>query len=170
MTKGLGLLAAGLLTIAAMLGTAACGDDDENGGADSGGASQIVVEGAWARNSPGGMMGGDATPSGMAGDRGAAYMTINNTGSGDDALIGASSDVAGATEVHESVMDGDQATMRQVDRVEIPGGATLELKPGSYHVMFIGLKEPLTVGETIAVELKFEKAGTITVEVEVRES
>lgn len=168
--KKLGLLAAGLLAIAAMFGAAACGDDDEDRAADSGGVSEIVIEGAWARNSPGGMMGGDATPSGMAGDRGAAYMTITNNGDGDDALIGASSDVADATEVHESVMDGDQATMKQVDRVEIAAGASVELKPGGYHVMFIGLKEPLMTGDTISVELEFENAGKITVEVAVRES
>ncbi len=65
-------------------------------------------------------------------------------------------------------MTGDTATMRPVPRVELKSGATLELKPGSYHIMFIGLKQPLLAGTTFALTLKFEKAGSIPVTVDVR--
>ena len=97
-------------------------------------------------------------------------MIITNAGKVDDALIAASSSVSTATEVHESVMNGDQVTMREVDKIAVPAGKAVELKPGGYHVMFIGLKKPLTVGETVEVELTFEKAGKVTVTAEVRAS
>ena len=44
----------------------------------------------------------------------------------------------------------------------------MALKPGSYHVMLIGLKKPLTAGETFPLTLTFEKAGNISVTVPVQ--
>jgi copper(I)-binding protein len=113
----------------------------------------------------GGMMG-----TSVAGERGAAYMIIRNSGSEDDALIGASSDIATATEVHESKMDGETVTMQQVERIEVPAQASVELKPGGYHVMFIGLTQELTTGETIEVTLHFERAGDVVVQATVRDA
>lgn len=163
------LLAAAVLAIPLL---AAC----SGAGADGG----IEVADAWSRSSP------------MVAGAGAAYMTITNTGSEADALLGAASDVATTVEVHETVtMEAPAATdgmggmetpaptdgtggemmgMRPVERVEIPAGGTVKLEPGGYHVMLIGLKEELEVGSTIEITLTFEKAGEITVEAEVRES
>ncbi|HWQ27460.1 MAG TPA: copper chaperone PCu(A)C [Dehalococcoidia bacterium] len=135
-------------------------------------APGIVIEDAWARQSPMGQMGGgmgEGMQGTMAPARGAAYMVIRNTGTEDDALIGASSDVAMTTEVHESYMEGDTMMMRRVDRIEIPAGGEVVLEPGGYHVMFIDLKEPLQAGTTIEITLEFEKAGEIAVQAEVRE-
>ena len=141
------------LALALALVVAACG-----------GGGGIKVTDAWARNSP------------AVAAAGAAYMVIENTGSAADALIGASSTVAKATEVHETVempaaSDGTSSGMmgmQPVSRVEIPAGGKLELKPGSYHVMLIGLNQELKVGDTIEITLKLEKAGEIKVTVEVR--
>jgi len=65
-------------------------------------------------------------------------------------------------------MEGDVMRMRQVDAIEVPVGQTVELKPGGYHLMFIGLKAPLKVGERFPMTLKFEKAGEVKVEVVVQ--
>ena len=65
---------------------------------------------------------------------------------------------------------GGMMGMRPVARVEIAAGGSLQLKPGSYHVMLIGLVKDLTVGDTIDLTLKFEKAGEITVKAQVRGS
>lgn len=135
-------------------------------------APSIVIEDAWARPSPMGHMGegiGQGMQGTMAPSRGAAYMIIRNTGTEDDALIGASSDVAMTTEVHESYMEGDTMMMRRIERIEVPAGGEVVLEPGGYHVMFIDLKAPLEAGTTIEIALEFEKAGEITVEAEVRE-
>ena len=64
-------------------------------------------------------------------------------------------------------MKGDVMQMRQVDVIELKAGQTTELKPGSYHVMLMGLKAPLTAGKSFPVKLKFEKAGELTVNVDV---
>ena len=125
----------------------------------------ITVTDAWARSS-----------SAMA-SAGAAYATITNAGSAADALIGASSPAANTVEVHETVVmgspdasGGGMMGMQPVARVEIPAGGSLQLKPGSYHVMLIGLVKDLKPGDTIDLTLKFEKAGEITVTAQVRAS
>ena len=60
--------------------------------------------------------------------------------------------------------------MQPIARLEIPAGGSVELKPGSYHIMLIGLKQDLKVGDSIEITLKFEKAGEIKVTAAVRES
>ena len=108
-----------------------------------------------------------ATPKGAT--VGAGYMKITNTGATPDRLISGSADVAPTFEVHEMTMDNGVAKMRPIKGgLEIKPGETVELKPGSFHVMFVGLKKPLVVGDHIKATLVFEKAGTINVEYDVR--
>jgi copper(I)-binding protein len=61
-------------------------------------------------------------------------------------LVGASSPVAGVTEVHEMKMEGDVMKMRAVPALDLPAGKPVELKPGGYHVMLMDLKAPLAKG------------------------
>jgi copper(I)-binding protein len=108
-----------------------------------------------------------ATPKGAT--VGAGYMKITNTGATPDRLISGTSDVAPTFEVHEMTMDNGVAKMRPIKGgLEIKPGETVELKPGSFHVMFVGLKKPLTAGDHIKAALVFEKAGTVNVEYDVR--
>ena len=98
----------------------------------------------------------------------AGYMKITNTGTSPDRLVSGTSDAAVTFEVHEMTMEDGVAKMRPVKGgLEIKPGETLELKPGSFHVMFVGLKKPLAAGEHVKATLVFEKAGTINVEYEV---
>ena len=100
----------------------------------------------------------------------AGYMKITNTGTAPDRFISGSSDVASKFEVHEMTMENGVAKMRPVKGgLEIKPGQTVELKPGSFHVMFVGLKKPLANGDHIKATLVFEKAGTLDVEFDVHE-
>ncbi|WP_310621018.1 copper chaperone PCu(A)C [Flexibacterium corallicola] len=93
-----------------------------------------------------------------------AFIKITNSGQSEDKLISVESNVAKRTEVHEmKVVDGIMK-MRPVENgIVIPEGQTLELKPGSYHVMFMGLKQPFKMGEEVQVQFNFEKAKPVTV-------
>ncbi len=91
----------------------------------------------------------------------AAYVTLHNAGTTADTLIGAATDAAAKAEVHQSKMENGVATMAPVPALEIAPGATVEMKPGSYHIMLLGLKAPLAAGQTIALTLSFEHAGAI---------
>ena len=104
-----------------------------------------------------------ATPKGapVAG----GYMTITNKGSAPDRLVGGSTAVAGRFEVHSMTMDQGVSKMRPVEGgLEIKPGQTVELKPGSLHVMLMGLKQPLEKGQKVKGTLEFEKAGKVDIE------
>lgn len=125
--------------------------------AQGAGSSTIAVEQPWAR----------ATPAGAT--TGAVYMTVDNKSGSADRLTGASSDVAGKVQIHEMTVVNGVMQMRQLaDGLAIPAGGSVALKPGSYHVMLIGLKKPLTAGETFPLTLTFAKAGNISVTVPVQ--
>lgn len=96
------------------------------------------------------------------------YMTITNQGSSADRLVSVSSDISDKAEIHEMAVKDGVMTMRPVEGgLEIPAGATVELKPGGYHLMLMGLKRPLAKGESFPASLTFEKAGSVTVEFRV---
>jgi periplasmic copper chaperone A len=96
-----------------------------------------------------------------------AFMTIKNQGTEADRLVSASSPVASLVEIHEMTMDGGMMKMRAIKGIDVKPGATVELKPGSYHVMLEDLKQPLKQGEKIPLRLTFEKAGVVEVMVNV---
>jgi hypothetical protein len=105
-----------------------------------------------------------ATPAGAK--VAAGYLTIKNRGSGPDRLIGVTGEIAGKTEIHEMSVDAEGVmTMRPVvGGIEIPAGGAAELKPGSFHIMFMDLNRTTTKGEKFKGTLVFEKAGTVAVE------
>lgn len=93
------------------------------------------------------------------------FMAIVNNGTEADRLIGVESDIAEKVETHESKVDENGVgTMQHVDFVEIPPGETVNLEHGGYHIMFMGLKEPLVEGEMVKATLIFEKAGRVEIE------
>ncbi len=95
------------------------------------------------------------------------YMTIENKGKEADRLVSGSSPTAGMVQIHEMKMDGGTMQMREIDGLDLKPGATVELKPGGYHVMLMDLKKPLKEGETVPLTLKFEKAGSIDIKAAV---
>ena len=104
-----------------------------------------------------------ATPKGakVAG----AYMTITNKGTVPDRLVGGSTAAASGFEVHSMVMEQGVAKMRPVEGgLEIKPGETVELKPGSFHIMLLDLKQPLEKGQKVKGTLEFEKAGKVDIE------
>jgi len=92
------------------------------------------------------------------------FLTIENTGTEDDTLIGAATSIAGHMEVHEMAMKGDVMQMRELEGgLPVPAGQTVVLKPGGFHIMFMDLKEPLVQGGTVMVTFTFARAGSIGV-------
>jgi copper(I)-binding protein len=113
----------------------------------------VEIGNPWARATPRGAS--------VAG----AYMSITNKGSTPDRLISGSTAVASRFEVHTMVIEDGIAKMRPVEGgLEIKPHQTVELKPGSYHVMLTGLTQPLQQGERVPGTLVFERAGKVNVE------
>jgi copper(I)-binding protein len=98
----------------------------------------------------------------------AGYLTIDNTGSAADRLIGVDSPAADKVEIHQESMTGGIMRMRAVsDGVLAPAHGAVKLAPGGYHLMFIGPKHPFRAGERIPVTLRFARAGAASVELTV---
>lgn len=112
----------------------------------------IKIEQPWSR----------ATPAGAG--VGVGYLKLTNTGSAPDRLVGGTSPVAANVEIHEMAMTNGVMTMRPLaNGIEIKPGETVELKPGSSHIMLKGLKQPLKQGDTVKGTLQFEKAGSVEI-------
>jgi periplasmic copper chaperone A len=99
---------------------------------------------------------------------GGGYFTITNTGTEPDRLIAAHSPVAGQVQVHQmALVDGVMRMGELPDGLEIPPGHSVSLAPGGLHLMFMGITQAFTEGETVPVTLTFEKAGTIDIQLPV---
>ncbi len=132
----------------------------------------LLVAGCGAASAPGGPQITVVDPYARAAiPNGAAFMELKNSGSADDALIAAESDVAKAVELHESKMTDDgMMQMKPVEKIVIPAGESAVLQPGGLHVMLIGLQRELKKGDSFTLTLRFEKSPPQTVNVTVRES
>jgi copper(I)-binding protein len=99
----------------------------------------------------------------------AGYLTVKNSGSEEDRLLSASSEIAGKTEIHEMNVDAQGImTMRPLaEPLVIPAGGEVKLAPKGLHVMFMDLTSQPKEGETFSATLTFEKAGAIDVEFNV---
>ncbi len=115
----------------------------------------LTVSGAFARASP------------MMAQAGAGFMIITNAGEADK-LVAAKSDISEVVELHTHIEENGMKAMRKVDFIDVPASGSVELKPGSFHVMFIKLKDQLKEGQHVAVTLVFEKAGEVAVTLPVK--
>ena len=119
-------------------------------------AQALSVKNVWARP-------------GNVDNNSAVYFVIDNPTAADDVLLSASSTVAQAVELHESMMDGDVMKMVPQENVPVPAREQIQFKQGGLHVMLIGLTQDLNPGDHFTVNLNFEDAGEITLDVEVKE-
>ena len=110
---------------------------------------------AWAR----------ATAPGQS--SGAMYVTIVNRGGAGDRLLGVTAARAGTAAVHASETLDGVARMRMVGALAVPANATVALAPGGTHIMLDGMTAPLVVGDRIELTMRFEKAGTKSVVVNI---
>lgn len=120
-------------------------------------AGSLVIDRAWAR----------ATPAGAS--VAAGYLRITNDGKEADRLMGGEASFAGRLEVHEMSMANNVMHMRQLtEGLEIKPGQSVELKPGGFHLMFVGVKGRLLQGSHVKATLQFEKAGKVEVDFDVQ--
>lgn len=119
-------------------------------------SGSLTVDSPWARETAAGQ------------SAGGAFLIISNKGRQADRLVSATSPAAREVQIHTMSMDGGVMRMRQLKQgIEIPAGKTVELKPGGYHIMLMGLKQPLSRGSSVPLTLTFQKAGQVRVELAV---
>jgi len=120
--------------------------------------AEVTVKDAWVR----GMV--------PAQNATGAFLTI--TSSEEAKLVGASTPMAKTAEIHNSQMHGNMMHMEAVDAIKLPAGKAVELKPGGYHVMLMGLAKPVKAGDKVPLKLTVEdakgKRSTVDVSADVR--
>lgn len=175
-----------IIAALALVALAACsGTDDAEDSDDT--AASLTVRDAWVRATVPGDTGDTAESDAESGDMGAdmgedmdmgggsmtgAFMVIENPGADAEYLVSVAADesIATTVELHETTLDdNDVMRMRPVERIEVPAEGAVELKPGSYHVMLIGVQQALDPGDTVTLTLAFESGKEITVDADVRE-
>ncbi|WP_413701047.1 copper chaperone PCu(A)C [Psychromonas sp. KJ10-10] len=98
----------------------------------------------------------------------AAFMLINNSSDEPLTLISASSDIADRVELHSHIMSDGMMKMRQVESITVDAKGSTELRPGSFHVMFLGLKSPLTEGDSVNLKLHFSNGDEIVIDAPIK--
>ncbi|MFE0460131.1 copper chaperone PCu(A)C [Kitasatospora sp. NPDC058965] len=94
----------------------------------------------------------------------AGYLTVTNAGAGTDRLVRVSSPGASSVTMHRST----DSSMESVDALVVPANGALTLTRGGTHLMIMGWQKPPAVGDQLELDLTFEKAGTIAVQVPVK--
>lgn len=97
-----------------------------------------------------------------------AFMVLVNTSDADRAAVSAESSVAGTVELHTHIQDGGVMRMRQVEKIDVPAGGMMELKPGGFHLMIIDLKESLEIGQMVDIKLNFDDGSSTEIQAEVK--
>lgn len=144
------LLAAALAVVALTLVLACDGEDEDEPAPEHGGSIDVV----------------DARARFTTGYFGAVYFEIHAEGL-EDTLVSASAEIADDTQLHTVVTEGASSSMQPVEGIPIDAGGHITLEPGGYHVMLLGVDEVPEVGSTFELVLEFERAGRVTVTVEV---
>ena len=138
------------------------------GSADATGsaAGPLVVEEAWAVARP------SLSPMPMT----AVFATVRNPSDREVVITAATTDASDHTELHTTVTPtsastastaaspsshADHGTMRKVDRLTVPAGGTLTLRPGGDHVMVMAMRRPLPAGAPVAVTLTTADGATL---------
>jgi len=104
------------------------------------------------------------------GETAAVYLTIHNHSASDDELIGATTTVADAVEIHESKMENDIMQMSMLTSVPIAADEEIIFTPGGLHIMLVNIKEEFILGEHIGLILHFKNHEDIVVEVHIEDS
>ncbi|MDW4900341.1 copper chaperone PCu(A)C [Streptomyces californicus] len=99
-------------------------------------------------------------------DMAAGFLVVQNTGDAGDRLTSVTSPLSDDVTIHET----KNQKMRKVSSFDVPAGGELDLERGGNHIMFMKLKQKPQQGEMVSVELHFEKAGPITVDLPVKET
>ena len=99
----------------------------------------------------------------------AAFFVIKNNSDKDIAITSANSDIAEKNELHTHIKENKMMKMMKIEKLVVPAKSSLELKSGGDHVMLMGLKKELKVGDEISLELSFSDGDKKNIKVPVKD-
>lgn len=93
-----------------------------------------------------------------------AYLTIVNGGTTEARLTGIRSPQYATATLHQSEVIDGVSRMRPIDAVTVPAGGRAALTEGGRHVMLTGPRTPLSVGDAVSLELRFDDGSLLVVD------
>jgi len=96
------------------------------------------------------------------------YMVIKNDTNQEISLQRVSGSDCESYEIHTHEMKDGVMKMRQIPELKIKAHGSVELKPKSYHIMMIQLKEALKEGSLRKMTLHFSNGKKLLVDVPVK--
>jgi copper(I)-binding protein len=109
-----------------------------------------------------------ARPTAPGAETAAVYLVLMNHGAVDDSLTAISTPVADKAELHRTVDNGGMSEMDAVPDFTIKANGGVSFEPGGLHIMLMGLKQQLKIGDSFPLTLTFAKAGAVTVTASVQ--
>jgi len=135
--------------------------------ADTSTPPDVRVEGAWSRPT---LFADQADPEAVnqvPAGTGVVYLTLTNLGGSEDALISAESAVSGQILLHQTRVEGDMASMHEMDGIIIPASQRVELAPNGSHLMLTSLTRQLVEGQSFEVTLRFKSGKVLSIPVAI---
>ena len=115
----------------------------------------LMASSAWSR------------PTASAAMAGVIYVTITDSGA-PTSLVKVSTPVAAQSQMHQSLMQNGMMEMLPVKSLAVAPGSPIRFSPGGYHIMLVGMMQPLSVGQTFPLTLTFANGTRITTTVTVQ--
>ena len=147
------------LTVMAAVTFAACSGETHNGEGGNSHAGHQIDSGVVISSAR-------VLPPFPGRDTAAGYMSITNHSKTDDKLVSVTSPISGAVEIHNHIEEAGIMKMRQIDGITIKAGETVELKPGSFHLMMFQANLPADQAD-VSLTLNYENAPSVTMIVPV---
>jgi len=148
---GINSLRTALAALALSLGVASCGAEPE-------------APAPTAPEAPEGVSVANArlTLPAVAGNPGAVYFTVSNTGANDVMIRAVDVAGAGSALLHQTAEWNRQVDMQELFQVAVPEGEELVFEPGGIHVMVADLDNTLAVGGETEVTLSFVNGDKVS--------
>jgi periplasmic copper chaperone A len=92
----------------------------------------------------------------------AAFMTIENPGSEDKVLTGATTPIAESVSIHATMSNNGMMSMAHQMSLIVPANGKAVLESGGLHLMLMGLKGPIPQKE-VSLTLEFQNNPDLTI-------
>ena len=103
----------------------------------------------------------------VSGRPGVAYFTISQSSGPPRTVAGVAVELAGRSEMHESMRNGEAMTMQPVEAVQLESGQSVEFAPGGKHVMLFDLDPKLRFEDSVELTVTFDGGDKATAQARV---
>ncbi|GGA80487.1 transporter [Neiella marina] len=99
----------------------------------------------------------------------AAFLSIVSACQEPVSLVGGQTELANRLELHTHVHQDGMMKMRQVDAIVVPANGAVQLKPGGYHLMMMGIDSAINDKTSIPILLTFSNGQQLSIDAPLKD-